>query len=359
MDCKKLALSVGALGVALMGCDGGGSTTTFDARNYQCASGESPPCATDPDNGGVPADSDADRTVEEPNTTEDMTYTFVVETIDIPEAAGGTVAGFNLDGIDSGDASMAPMEATCEEFNPDYINSEEPDHVGVDNALQSLVSTIEGFLDPADCPGMDTAGCLGATLQAQILDGSLILLMQVNGVNDFDYDSSVSLRLFLAEVATGAPPEEGTSGGLAPDQEFNMAMALGDAVEGDIFDGRLRASTPLLTITVDTGDFMLPLMISNAEVRFDISETGLGAGQIGGYLTTSSIVEAASMIMPGIEDVVRTTVQSIADIGPCAEDGQCDIDGDPATTDPADTGICESVSVGLTFGATTAVCTDC
>lgn len=337
MDCKKLALSVGALGVALVGCDGGGSSTTFEPRNFECASGEAPPCATE-----TPATPDEDRTVEEIETTEDMTYTYVVELIDLPQAASGAAPGFNLDGLDSGDGSTA-ADANCEEFNQDFINSEESDHVGVDNALQGLVPTIEGLLSAADCPGGTTEGCLGATLQAQILDGSLILLMQVSGVNDFQYDSSVQLQLFLGEVPGGGAPVEGGSGGLEADQEFTGLMNLGAPVPGDIFDGRLRASTDVLTITIDTGDFSLPLMISEAEVRFDISESGLGAGQIGGYLRTEDIIEAASMIEPGIDETVRSVVESVADVGPSA----------------ADPVICESVSVGLTFGATTATCTGC
>lgn len=336
MDCKKLALSVGALGVALVGC-GSEASTTFEARNFQCASGESPPCETT-----EPATSDDARTVVEEEEMEDTTYTFVVDTIDLPEASGGMAAGFNLDGLDSGEGSTA-ADATCQEFNQDFINSQEPDHVGVDNALQGLVGTIEGLLDAGDCPGGTTEGCLGATLQQQILDGSLILMMQVSGVNSFDYDSEVQLQLFLGEVPGGGMPMEGGSGGLAPDQEFMSTMNLGAPVDGDIFAGRLRASTSLLTITVDTGDFSLPLMISNAEVRFDISESGLGAGQIGGFLRTEDIIEAAAMIMPGIEDTVRSVVESVADVEPSA--------GDPA--------ICDSVSVGLTFGATTATCTGC
>jgi hypothetical protein len=333
MDCKKLALSTAAIGLALVGCDGG-ETLTFPARNQVCASGATPPCETT-----EPAAGEAMMEVEQPETfmMEPTSATYVVSVIDIPEASGGAAPGFNLDGLNSGEGSTA-SDATCEEFNPDFVNSVEADHVGVDNALQGLVGTIEGLLSASDCPGGTTDGCLGATLQEQIAEGSLILLMEVSGINDFQFDSEVELQLFLGAVPGDGMPMVGGDGQLAADQEFEVAQMLGDPVAGDIFQGRLRATTPTLTITVDTGDFMLPLMISNAEVRFDISESSLDNGQIGGFLRTEDIIAAASEIMPGIEETVRSVIESVADVQPSA----------------ADPAICDSVSVGLTFGATTA-----
>lgn len=326
MDCKKLALSVAAVGMALVGCDGG-ETLTFPARNGSCAAGEAPPCMTT---------ATEMMEVEQPETYMEMpeSQTYIVSTIDLPEAMGGSAAGYNLDGIDSGEGSTAG-DANCEEFNQDFVNSVEPDHVGVDNALQGLVGTIEGLLDAGDCPGGTTEGCLGATLQSQINEGSLLLLMEVSGINDYSYDSEIQLQLFLGSLPEGETPDIGGDGTIAPGGSYMTMQELGAPVTGDIFAGRLRASTDLLTITIDTGDFMLPLMISNAEVRFDITADTLTNGQIGGYLQTEDIIEAAAMIMEGIEETVRSVVESVADVSPSA-------------SDPA---ICEAVSVGLTFGA--------
>ena len=127
------------------------------------------------------------------------------------------------------------------------------------------------------------------------------------------------------------------SGGLAAGQTFNTMQALGDPVAGDIIAGRLRGSADMLTINIDVGDFALPLMISSAEIRFDIAVDGstLNRGQNGGYLQVEDIVAAASTIMENLGPTVRSVVENIADVEPSAED-------------PA---VCDAVSVGLTFEA--------
>lgn len=330
MDWKKLAFS-GVMAGSLLGIGCGGGYE-FPGRDEACASGATPPCETT-----VVATDASARTVSLPESMADETRTWVVGTISIPEAGSdGRAAGFNLDGLNSGEGSIDP-DANCEEFTEDYTALFDPNHVGVDNALQSLVSTIESLLPREDCPGMVQAGCLDATLQEQINSGSLILMVEVTGINDYVFDDAVQLQLVLAEVPDMGTPMVDGSGGLAAGQTFNTVQELGTPVAGDIFQGRLRAQTDQLTITIDTGDFALPLMISGAEVRFDLATDGstLSNGVIGGFLRTDDIVNAASMIMEGIEDTVRGVVENVADVSPSAADPQ----------------ICDSVSVGLTFEA--------
>lgn len=359
MDSMKLALTL-VLGLALVGCDDGTTTPTdagtdaalppghtFPSRAAVCdppPADTSTPCATD-----TPAQTDAERTHEAPTTMPDETLTYLVSVITIPQATPdpdgdgpmrGLAPGFNLDGIDSQLGSVAG-DATCEEFNPDFEALQDQGLIGVDNALQGLIVTIEGILS------ID----IDATLAEQIADGSLLLMMEVRGVNDFNYDSDVQLQLYLGELAAGATLEIGGDGQVAPGQTFETSMMLGAAVDGDIFDGRLRAATDLLTIPIETEDFSLPLMISSAEVRFDISETGLVNGTIGGVLTVQSLVDATGALAPGMEGTVYGIVSGLADVNPCDMAGECMDPEDMPVMDPA---VCGSLSVGLTFGATTA-----
>jgi len=341
MDRTKLACILLAGGM-LLGC-GDDTTdppdptgTTFPPRDENCAAPDpSMVCTTD-----TPARSEADRTVEVPMTFEDRTIAFVLSTASLPEATSdpdgdgpgrGQAVGFNVDGIDSGNGSSA-ADANCEEFNTDYQALTDPQHFGVDNALQGLVGTIEGLLDAMDCPGGTTDGCLDATLQQQIAEGSLILLIEVAGINDFDYDTSVSVQMHLGAVPGGGMPMVGSGGGLEGGQAFDSMMMLGPAVDGDIFNGRLRVQTDTLPLSIMAGGFDLDLMITQAQVRFDISETGLTNGAIGGVVTVDALVMAASAIMPGIEDTVRSVVESVADVDP--------------SSDPA---ICGALSLGLAF----------
>ncbi|MCA9610057.1 MAG: hypothetical protein KC619_30885 [Myxococcales bacterium] len=337
MNSRKLACVLIA-GALVGACDGGTttpSTVTFPARDFTCAAGAAMPCATD-----TPATTDEARTVEAPAGFDDRTLTYVIGTVALPEATPdpdgegpqrGQAAGFNVDDMDSGNGSDA-IDANCEEFNQDFVAVTDSNHAGVDNALQGLVGTIEGLLNAADCPGMMTAGCLDATLQQQILDGSLILLVEVSGVNDFMYDSSVTVQMHLGQVPGMGMPMEGSGGGLAGGQTFESTMALGSPVTGDIFAGRLRVATPMLPLSIMAGDFNLTLQITQAQVRFNITETAMTNGAIGGVVTVDAIVMAASALMPGIEDTVRSVVESVADVDP--------------GSDPA---VCTALSLGLTF----------
>src|SRR5687768_6582762 len=87
---RKFAWSLVAI-TAASGCGGdGGESTIFPERDFECAAGAATPCATD-----TPSSTDAERTATEP-AGEEATYTFVVSTISLPEAASGAAAGFNL-----------------------------------------------------------------------------------------------------------------------------------------------------------------------------------------------------------------------------------------------------------------------
>lgn len=341
MDRTKLACILLAGGM-LLGCDGETTDpppagTTFPSRDDNCAAPDpTMVCETD-----TPARTDEERTIEAPETFEDRTISYVVSTASLPEATDdpdgpdgpqrGQAIGFNVDGLDSGNGSTA-ADANCEQFNTDYQALTDPQHFGVDNALQGLIPTIEGLLDAADCPGMTTDGCLDATLQEQITTGSLILLIEVSGINDFEYDTEVSVQMHLGEVPGGGMPMEGSGGGLASGQAFDSTMMLGPAVPGDIFNGRLRVQTDTLPLNIMAGGFDLALMISQAQVRFDISEASLTNGAIGGVVTVDALVMAASAIMPGLEDTVRSVVEQVADVDP--------------SDDPL---VCTALSLGLAF----------
>ncbi len=327
MISRKLALGLAAVSLALVGCDNGTvdppiEGTTFPERDFVCADGASAPCDTT-----EPSRTDAERTAEEPGDLDNQSFVFVVNWISIPEPMSGRAPGFNLDGIDTG--SFGDPEGDCEHFNPDFRSDDDPLQVGVDNALATLVPQIESLaLDGED---------LDDVLLEQINEGSVLLGVRVTGVDSFDYDASIQMQLVLLQIPGGGTPTIGGDGRLAPGQTYEVAMELGIAVNGDIFDGRVRAQTASLLLQINTGDFNLPLEISQPEVRFNISAEGLSGGVIGGYITIDAIVEAAAAAGGIDETTVRTVVEGFADIMPSA----------------ADPLVCEALSVGLRFEATT------
>lgn len=328
MDSMRVACLLAFAGLMAVGC-GGDPEFTFPARDQTCATPGMVPCQT------TEATPEDQRTFPVPETFVDpVTRTYLVSMISIPAPAGGRAPGFNVDGIDSGEGS-SELDATCEELQTDYASTTDANHVGVDNALATLVPTI-GSLVADSCPGGQTEGCIDNLLAEQLQEGALLLLMEVSGINDFSYDQDVQLSLYLGAVPAGAEIMVGADGSLAAGQTLDTEMALGTPVTGDILNGRLRANAATLPLNIDAGDFALTLTIANPEIRFDISETaGLANGAIGGVITVQSIIDLAAEIMPGIEETVRSVIESVADVGPMA--GMTDV--------------CESLSVGIAFSA--------
>jgi hypothetical protein len=285
MDSKKFALVAALSGAAfwMVGCDGGGG-------------GDMDP----------------------------VTNTYVISTLSIPEVMGSgsaaTAAGFNLDSMVSTGAGTS-----CVELTPDYMSSNDTGENGVDNALASLVPTLEMLLSDGET--------LDQTLQGQITDGSLLIMMQVRDINSYNNDDSITVQLYLGEVPGGGAPMV-SGAGLAGGQEFT-GTAIGPAVTGSIVNGRMRVNTDLLTLMINTGDIMLPLNIRNAQVRANITPTALANGAIGGSLRVLEIADAAEMIMAGLRATVISVLGGVADMEPQA----------------ADPTMCDSLSTGILFGA--------
>lgn len=251
------------------------------------------------------------------------TQVYVLSTVSIPEVMGtgaaATAAGFNLDNMVSTGAG-----SSCVELTPDYNSANDAGETGVDNALASLVPTLEMLLSDGES--------LDETLQAQITEGSLLIMMEVRDINSYTNDSSVTVQLYLGSVPGGGAPMVSGSA-LAPGQTFD-AEAIGTAQTGSIVNGRLRVQTELLTLAINTGDISLDLNIRNAQVRANITPTNLANGAIGGALRVQEIADAAEEIMPGLRDTVLSVLGGVADL-------------EPQSADPT---VCDSLSVGILFG---------
>lgn len=337
-DSNRLA--VWCIAGALSACGTASEEHTFAARDYACAdSATGASCSTD-----VPLASEAARTVALPHTLADTTRAYVVSEITLPEATGETgrrrAAGFNLDGLDVREPDDSTSD--CTRRDEDFGSTSEDGVLGVDNAVQGFIRTIEGIL--SDCPGGTSRGCLDATLREQIDSGALVMLVEVSGINDYDYDDAVSVQVLLGQRIGDATPTLGADGRLASGQSYEPALdpdgaplLLGPAYPGDIYQGRLRIHTDRLALSINTGVRQLDLTLIQAELRFDISETTLTNGMIGGALPNEAVIAAAVMVSPDAESLVRIAVEGASDIAP--------------SSDPA---VCTSLSVGITFQATSA-----
>ncbi len=309
MDWKKLALGVllgSSLTVTGCGGDDGGGTT--DGGGGMDASTGSP----------LPGDC------------ADGECVFVVNDLIIPDVmvSGGMeiVQGFNLDDRVSDDTDAQGC------YQPDFTS---PDgRTGIDNQLSTLKPTLASFV-----------GDLDMSISDALADGSVILLMELMGADSTD-DPDVTLNLYLGEVPGGGAPML-ADGKIAPGQTFDINPASLDdsgnpivSVPGSTVAGRITAG-PLdlpLTLAIDATT-SVTLNIRKATIEATITDGALTNGIIGGELSIDEIVMLAGQLGGGSigEDTIRGTLGNVADLNP---------DGD---------GVCQSVSVGLTFGSVSAM----
>lgn len=237
---------------------------------------------------------------------------FVIAELHIPEPTGaGRAPGANLDGMDSGSGSTS-VDATCEEFNQDFRSLTDGTR-GVDDAYGGLIGTVEGL----------TGRPVDDIVREQILNGQLLIVITLPG------GGAIDLQLALP---TGPLEHDGRR--LLPGNRLSPFQPLG---RGMVSGGRRQSAQvssfgAMLPPGIIPG---LPIgLLQEAQLRFDATPAGLERGEIGGWVRVEDAVADASILMPGIEDTVRSVLESVSDIRP--------------GPDPA---VCEGLSVGMTFTA--------
>lgn len=258
---------------------------------------------------------------------------YVVDTLGIPPVDPvGVTRGFNLDGRVSDETDAE----SC--FAPDFTH---PDGTpGIDNQLAELAPTLASF-----------AGDLDEQIADALADGTIIVLMELNGVAT-TADTNVTVNLYLGETVDGNPPmlvDAATDRRPAPGQTFNIDADSVDAsgnpritVSGARTEGRVVRAGPLanfpIVIPIDETT-SINLNIRSAQLQATINaDNTLSAGMIGGGLRISELVETVRAIGGGIDEgTIRTVLGGVADL-----------EYDAAT------GECGAVSVGIDFTAVAA-----
>jgi len=108
---------------------------------------------------------------------------------------------------------------------------------GIDNALAPMFETIITLTDDA----------VYGLIETSIEDGSLLIMVRIDGIDDRQNDSCVNVTILKG---TGKP-ELGTDGSIAPDQTFGVDEAtpvshgVGRIVDGELIAGPFEATVPL------------------------------------------------------------------------------------------------------------------
>jgi len=239
-------------------------------------------------------------------------------------------AGFNIDG----DAVVACNDLTAG-VDAEVAGVAPDNGTGIDNALGE---TLGGFVSEG-------------TLRGSINDGSVLLLIEVRGVDSFMSDSCVGVTAYLGALPAGTTAPMLEAMRLAPGQTFDLSPeSFIDGAAGmmprikfgsaQIVGGRLQAGPTNFPLALSLSGVSLAVTINDAQLRFNISATAMTGGVLGGSLNTDQVIAAYNMLPdpPLPADSVADILSGLSDI---------DENGSPDS--------CEAGSIAIKLQGVTAV----
>jgi hypothetical protein len=257
---------------------------------------------------------------------------YVVASLDVArQTENEELRGFNLDGLDSDGDRNTTEDAPCQ---PEHLDFTAPDgDTGVDNQFAVLAPDLE-----------DTAGFdIKMSAQDAINSGDLLLLLEVEGVNEFGNDDSVRLNFYLGYMGEMEMPAL-SDGTLEAGQTIDVNSMPGVpivSINGQISNGTLMAgqlvdadATVPLSIPFDE-ETTIDITIRNAAVEGSISAEAMTDGVIGGSLRKEELIETIQSI---------PQAQEFASLAEQLLNANADVESDSE-------GSCQSLSVGLVFEA--------
>jgi len=228
----------------------------------------------------------------------------------------GIVEGVNIDSR----VSDLQDEQTCNRL--DFVS---PDgREGIDNGLALLLP----FIDLA--AGGDPDGLI----QGAVNDGSLLLVLEMRGVDGFENDGHLEVRMWSAV----GQPLIGTDGWLVPGQSFmpNPERPPSAWAPGSIRDGHLRAGPIDATIPIQVLNVAFDLNIQGGIIEAEMDLEGNASGFIGGGVPLQTFYDVVTAAVNGNAEEAAPLLTFV--------DGFADLD-------KGDDGTCHEMSTGLAVEA--------
>ena len=186
----------------------------------------------------------------------------------------GVSEGFDLDGI----VSDGSDPESCRQ--PDYLGPDGTE--GVDNQFAVLWDAIVTIAGDA----------VEGLVQGAIADGSLLLMVEVDGIDDPVYDDCVGVGIFMG----AGKPDIGTDGLITTGQTFDMAPTSPytriDCAE--IRDGVVLAGPFDGIVPVQILDVGFELEVHDAHLRGTLREDGSMDIVLGAGVPTQQIIDVAN-----------------------------------------------------------------
>ncbi len=187
--------------------------------------------------------------------------------------ADGTVAALDIDG----ESSRKRDGGSC--AHDDF--TETSGAPGADDQLWRAIGCIRGF---------QKGDIVGSVVDGAVRDGSMTILVDVQGVDDPQNDDDVAVQVFSSK---DAPPTGGDGSvlpygtlGIDPDERFHSSVGHGRIENGVVIAGPLDVRIRL-NIQIVLGE----LSFRDAFVRVELHPDGTASGGIFGFAPVSDVYE--------------------------------------------------------------------
>jgi len=243
------------------------------------------------------------------------TEVFVLRTVSFPREVDGVTPGFDLDGEVTAPGSTTGC-GVGDQIAPDGTE-------GVDNAFARLRPALDAT----------EASALDDIVQEAIHSGGLLAMIQLDDVDDPYDDACVDMRVTSA-LGT---PMVGHDGLMLASQTFEQDPdAPVSVVEGaELVGGSLRDGPVDVDLPFEFLDANLTFHLRDGQILFERGEDGVHTGVIGGGVAIADLSALAHET--GIDDTVEVLLDSMLSFN--------------ADLNPDENGVCQDISVSLTFEA--------
>lgn len=328
MDLKKLFCSAAVAGLALTGCKDDSPATNNGGNDGGVAGDMGNNTAGEYCSGGATA-------------TGGMTKTYVISALASGRLSNDNkIAGFNLDNSTMGvcDTAADPNGVAPDNFT------------GVDNTFGTNLVDLISLAVP------DAGDDLSNLFTTNINDGTILIILEVSGIDSFQNDNCVAIKGYLGNVPGGGAPMT-TGGSLTPGQTLDIDPA--SIVNGQplisfssagIVNGRLDVTPSDFPLTIPIGTTSLNFTVRETHLRFNITENAITQGMLGGALRITDIVQALTDLQERNEELMAMDMATInLPVTPETAQDALEMFAD---LEPGSSGgpPCESISVGLTLG---------
>lgn len=232
------------------------------------------------------------------------------------EPEGFSTGGFNLDGVDSGDGTSDG----CGVGDLVHAETGEP---GIDNTIGwKLMPALEQIGGQA----------VGDLIQNAILDGELLLMLEMDGIDDPVNDDCVGFTLSRGI----GPPMIGGDGEILPDQTYgrDLEQPVSQVECAVITDGVLRASDFSIRLPISIFDEFVDVTLLDAVLEVRFLEDGHIQGEIGGGVDIEAL-KATVATLDGIGDQIPALIGPLLDLN--------------ADLAPTNLGSCTQISVAVNY----------